>query len=244
MLVELGSGSSVKTRILIREFVRRQGRLRYVPVDISPTALGNSARQLLEDFPELEITGLAAEYQNGLDHLLKTEDHPRLVLWLGSNIGNFERPAAADFLRGIRTAMADRDQLLVGIDLRKDATILQRAYDDSQGVTARFNLNILAHINRELGGRFELDRFSHRATYDEEAGRIAMFLVSEVEQVVAIDALGMEVQLAAGEAIHTEHAYKYSRQEIADTCAAAALRLERHLVDAAGRFSLNLLGPA
>ena len=243
-LVELGSGSSAKTRILIDHLVRRQGGLRYVPVDISPTALEKSSERLLADFPSLEIVALASEYRTGLDYVHEMNDQPRLILWLGSNIGNFERAGAADFLHAIRAAMEAEDRLLVGVDLRKDSVVLQRAYDDEQGVTARFNLNILAHINRQLGGHFQLERFSHRAVYEEREGRIAMYLVSEVEQSVSIDHLQLEVSFAAGEAVHTEYSYKYSRQEIEQTTTTAGLGLVRHLLDAENRFSLNLFAPA
>jgi L-histidine N-alpha-methyltransferase len=242
-LVELGSGSSVKTRILIDHLVRRQHNLRYVPVDISPTALKKSSEQLLADFPGLEILALASEYKSGLELVHDMQGPARLILWLGSNIGNFERPAATEFLVAVRAAMAPADRLLVGVDLRKDATILQPAYDDAQGITARFNLNILAHVNRQLGGHFRLDRFSHRATYDVEEGRVAMYLVSDLEQTVAIDRLHMHVRFATGESVHTEYSYKYSREEIENTAAAADLNLERHFLDAAQRFSLNLLAP-
>ena len=242
-LVELGSGSSVKTRILIDHLVRRQHRLRYVSVDISPTALTKSSERLLADFPSLEILALACEYQAGLDHVRGMQGEARLILWLGSNIGNFERIAAADFLDTIRASMRPTDRLLVGVDLRKDAAVLQPAYDDAQGITARFNRNILAHINRRLGGHFRLDRFSHRATYEEEEGRIAMYLVSESDQTVAVDHLNLNVRFEAGENVHTEYSYKYSRQEIETTATAAGLNLERHFMDGEQRFSLNLLEP-
>jgi dimethylhistidine N-methyltransferase len=240
---ELGSGSAVKTRLLIEAFLARHGRLRYVPVDISPTILEESARALLEQFPQLEIHALAAEYAAGLAYLRKEADRPKLVLWLGSNIGNLGRADAHAFLSAARNCLSAQDRLLVGIDLRKDRETLERAYDDSQGVTARFNLNLLARINRELGGRFDLDAFRHRARYDEELGRVEIYLDSRRDQAVRIDALDLTVSFAAGESIHTEYSYKYSPGEISRLAAAAGLRVERQWFDAAGRFSLNLLGP-
>ena len=242
-LVELGSGSAAKTRILIEAFLCRQGALRYIPVDISRTILEESSPALLQDFPELEILAIAGEYQDGLEYLKTRSDQPVLILWLGSNVGNFERSEAAAFLRRVRDTMSPQDRLLVGIDLRKDRAVLERAYDDAQGVTARFNLNILAHINRELGGHFDLENFHHRAVYNPEPGRIEMYLVSTNAQSIPIDHLDLEVEFAAGEAIHTENSYKYSRAEIQALASDAGLRLEQQFFDAHQRFSVNLFAP-
>ena len=240
LLVELGSGSAVKTRILIEALLRRQGMLRYIPVDISPTALEESSRSLLRDFPALIVTAVVAEYHAGLGHLKREADLPKLIVWLGSNIGNFDRSDAARFLRGLRDLMSPVDRVLVGIDLRKDRPTLDRAYDDPQGVTARFNLNLLVRINREFGGQFDLATFRHRAVYNEDAGRVEMYLVSARAQRVRVDHLRLEVPFAEGEAIHTEDSYKYSAAEIEGLATAADLRLEHQWFDAGGRFSVNL----
>ena len=170
-------------------------------------------------------------------------ERPKLVLWLGSNIGNFERSEAAAFLGQVRGTMTSADRLLVGIDLRKDRAVLEAAYDDAQGVTAEFNLNLLARINRELDGRFDLREFRHRAVYDEEAGRVEIYLVSTCSQRVAHRPLGLEVDFAAGEAMHTENSYKYSLVEIDSLARAAGLTLDRRWLDAGERFSLNLFEP-
>src|SRR5439155_460835 len=138
-----------ETRLLIEAVLRRQGKLRYVPVDISQSMLDESAQALLADYRGLEITAIASEYRSGLRHLGKDTHLPKLIAWLGSNIGNFTRAEARHFLGGIRDAMSPEDRLLLGVDLRKDAHVLWRAYDDAQGVTARFNKNLLARINRE-----------------------------------------------------------------------------------------------
>jgi L-histidine N-alpha-methyltransferase len=243
-LVELGSGSAVKTRLLIEAALSHGGSLRYVPIDISTTMLEESCLGLLTDYPALQIVAVAGEYREGLRRLKAEPIRPKLVLWLGSNVGNFDRPQAADFLGQVRATLSSRDRLLVGIDLRKDRAVLERAYDDARGVTARFNANILVRINRELGGHFDLGRFRHRAVYDEAAGRIEMYLVSTSAQRVAIDALGLEAALAAGEAIHTENSYKYSPAEIQALAASAGLTVARQWFDAGRRFSLNLLAPA
>jgi dimethylhistidine N-methyltransferase len=232
-LVELGSGSAAKTQILIEALLRRHESLRYVPVDLSKEMLEESAWALLAQYPDLEIVAVAGEYQDGLQHLHSHAGRPKLILWLGSSIGNLERREAAAFLHQVRDAMRPGDHLLVGIDLRKDRDILVPAYDDAAGVTARFNLNLLARINRELGGRFDLTRFRHRAVYNEIDGRVEMFLVSTNAQRVAIDGLGIEVSFAAGEAIHTENSYKYSRAEIESLAEQSGLGIEAQWFDTA-----------
>jgi dimethylhistidine N-methyltransferase len=241
-LIELGSGSAVKTRLLIEAFLRRHPVQRYLPLDICRTSLEESSLDLLRTYPNLEVLAIAAEYQEGLEHLRTTAARPRLILWLGSNIGNLERAAAARFLAQVRAILAPGDRLLIGVDLRKDRSVLEAAYDDACGVTAAFNRNLLARINRELGGHFDLSTFRHRAVYNEPVGRIEMYLVSEAAQQVPIDELGLTVSLAAGEAIHTENSYKYSPEEIAALAAAAGLCCEREWFDSERRFNLTLFG--
>jgi L-histidine N-alpha-methyltransferase len=261
-LIELGSGSAVKTRILIEAFLRQAARsdwaaqqpaLRYVPLDICRTVLEETARDLLPSFPDLEIIAIAGEYHEGLDHLeavrkggtpglLQTVVARRkLILWLGSNIGNLERSEASQFLGRVRATMTPADRMLVGIDLRKDRAVLEAAYDDCCGVTAAFNRNLLARVNRDLGGHFDLSAFRHRAVYDEKAGRVEMYLVSLRAQKVNIDHLGLGVAFAEGEAIHTENSYKYSQAEIETVAAAAGLCLELVWLDPELRFQLSLL---
>jgi L-histidine N-alpha-methyltransferase len=243
-LVELGSGSADKTRLLIDALLRQHGALRYVPVDICRPVLEASARALLHDYPAIEVHAIAGDYHDALRHLAQEAGRPKLILWLGSSIGNLDRPDAAGFLRRVRETMAGEDRLLVGIDLRKARRVLEPAYDDARGVTARFNRNLLARINRELGGRFDPDSFLHRAVYDEARGRIEMYLVSPRAQRVRIDALDLVVPFDAGEAIHTENSYKYSLEEIAALAQDAGLALERRWLDASGRFSLSLCARA
>lgn len=240
-LVELGSGSAAKTRLLIEAFRRRHQALRYVPIDISPTILEESSLALLDEYPGLEIVAVSAEYHEGLRQLQEENDRPKLILWLGSNVGNFDPPAAASFLRRVGESMTGCDRLLLGIDLRKERELLERAYDDAGGVTARFNLNLLARINRELGGQFDLAAFRHRAVYNESAGRVEIYLDSRHAQRARIDALDLEIPFAAGEPIHTENSYKYSQAEIQRLARDAGLRVERQWLDDKSRFSVNLL---
>ena len=242
-LVELGSGSGEKTQLLIDALLDAQDALRYVPIDISKSALEASAKALLASRPRLSVVGVAAEYSVGLRHLPRAETGRRLFLWLGSNIGNLERAAAREFVRGLRERMGPRDALLLGVDLRKDASIVQPAYDDAQGVTARFNKNLLARINRELGGEFDLDAFEHRARYLEDEGRIVVHLESKRAQTVRIRDLDMAVSFDAGEGIHTENSIKYSPAEIDALAAHAGLRIVARFLDSEERFTEVLLSP-
>jgi L-histidine Nalpha-methyltransferase len=242
-LVELGSGSAAKTRLLIEALLKRHAKVRYVPIDICRMIVEESSLQLLQEYPRLEILAIAAEYHEGLGHLRTATAGPKLILWLGSNVGNLHRAEATHFLQEVRGTMVAGDLLLVGIDLRKDRVMLERAYDDPQGVTADFNLNLLVRINRELNGHFDFEAFRHQARYNEDPGRIEMYLISKKDQRVRIDSLDLEISLAAGEAIHTENSYKYSLEEIHSLAAGAGLRIDSQWLDAEGRFSVNRLAP-
>lgn len=242
-LIELGSGSATKTRHLLDALARRGRLRRYVMVDISPSALDASARELVRDYPGLEVLPFTGEYEDGLARLDALAPPPRLVLWLGSNVGNLHREEAARFLASWRARLTRDDRLLIGIDLRKERSTLERAYDDAAGVTARFNLNLLARINEELQADFDLSAFKHRARWDETLGRIEMELESLKDQRVRIARLGLDVDLARGETIHTENSYKYSEAEIDALAAAAGLRVAGRWFDRARRFSETLLAP-
>jgi L-histidine N-alpha-methyltransferase len=237
-LAELGSGNSAKTRLLIEAFLRRHGGLRYLPVDISRSMLEESSLELLEQYRTLEIRAIASEYEAGLHHVRTETEQPKLIAWLGSNVGNLERAEAEAFVGGIRAAMASDDRLLIGIDLRKEA------YDDPAGATARFSLNLLGRINRELGGRFDTDAFRHRAEYHEDEGRVEIALESRCEQTVAIEDIGLEIEFAEGESIHIENAYKYSLEEVDGLAATADMGVDGRWLDPLERFSLNLMAPA
>jgi dimethylhistidine N-methyltransferase len=242
-LAELGSGSSTKTRTLIEAFLRHQGRLRYVPVDISRSILDEAAHALLADYGGLEITAIASEYRDGLRHLGKETRRPKLIAWLGSNIGNFPRDEAHHFAGGIRDAMGADDRLLLGVDLRKDVRVLAKAYDDAQGVTARFNKNLLARINRELGGEFDLADWSHRARVVDDGGCVEIGLVCRRACEVRVAALDRSFRFDRGDFIHTEDSTKYSEKEVAALADAASLRVVERWLDANRRFSVTLLAP-
>ena len=241
-LFELGSGSASKTRRLIDALLAKQSRLTYVPVDISTAALEESASALLGDYEGLSVTAYAADYDTALPRLRENfeEGARALVLFLGSNIGNFDRAEARDFLRRVRKTLRPDDCLLLGADLKKNAEILEAAYADPLGVTAAFNLNLLVRINRELRADFPLQGFHHVAFYNEAEGRIEMHLESYSQRTVRIGALALAVRFEPRERIHTENSYKYSLDELSALAAQTGFELRHTWLDSARDFSSNL----
>ena len=207
-VVELGSGSSTKTHLLLRALLERQIHGIYAPIDVSASALDQAKSALAETFPKLEVRPIHADYLEGLASL-KRNGTRCLVLFLGSTIGNFDPAHATKFLRSVRENLQPGDALLIGMDLAKAPSILVPAYDDALGITALFNLNVLARLNREWGADFELESFRHVALWNEAGSRIEMHLESQVRQSVSIPALDIEIVLHEGERIHTENSYKY-----------------------------------
>ncbi len=240
-LLEMGSGSASKTRLIIEALLREQEELLFMPVDISATALESSSRILLQSYPRLRIEAYAADYFAGLAELGKTSRGRTLALFLGSNISNFDKEEAIRFLKAMRKVLHFGDALLLGADLKKDPPTLEAAYNDALGVTSAFNLNVLARINRELGGDFNLRSFKHYAFYNEGEGRIEIYIQSLEDQHVRIDKLDLEVEFAAGELIHTENSYKYDRAGIDDLATSTGFKCVRSWLDSHGRFSSNLL---
>jgi len=240
-LLEMGSGSASKTRLVIEALLRRQPQLLFMPVDISATALESSSRILLQSYPRLAIEAYAADYFAGLAELGKKPRKRTLALFIGSNISNFDRDEALRFLRALRSVLHKGDALLLGADLKKDPAILEAAYNDALGVTSAFNLNVLARINRELGGTFDLRAFKHRAFYNEALGRIEIYIESLFNQRVHIEKLDLEVDFALGELIHTENSYKYDMNGIAQLGAETGFERSHTWFDSQERFSSNLL---
>lgn len=212
-LVELGSGSSVKTRLLLDEYQRRDSPMHYVPIDISASMLEESAQGLIADYPRLSVHGLATDYLSGLAALPPARQ--RLVLFLGSNLGNFNDVEQAELFGRLATALQPQDYFLLGLDLRKSITILEAAYNDAAGVTAAFNLNMLRRINREFGANFNLSQFRHLAFYNRDQHQIEMHLQSELAQEVEIAELGLRVFFAPQETIHTEISRKFDARQVA-----------------------------
>lgn len=244
VLVELGSGSSVKTTIIIEALLEKNGSASYTPIDISRSMLEESATQLRARYDGLEIVSIAAEYTEGLARLREFDKRPELILWLGSSIGNFERDGAVAFLKGITAGLTSRDRLLIGFDLVKDLEVLKKAYNDSRGVTAAFDLNLLARINRELGGEFDIDSFEHTAEYNTEKDRIEMYLVSKRDQDVPIESLNRTFHFDKGERIHTENSHKYTQAAIEEIADEVGLHIIRQWNDPRDWFNLTLFAPA
>jgi L-histidine N-alpha-methyltransferase len=239
-LVELGSGSSRKTRALL-DAMRDAGLLeRYVPFDVCPEAILAAAGPLARDYPGLEVDGVAGDFDRHLSALALREGAPRLVAFLGGTIGNLDPAARTPFLRSVAELMDDDDVLLVGTDLAGDPARIRRAYDDAQGVTAEFNRNVLHVMNRELRADFDPGAFAHVALYDPGPPWIEMRLRARSRQVVTLRALEMEVVFAAGEELRTEISCKFTREMVAEMYADAGLRLAEWHEDRRGWFAVSL----
>jgi dimethylhistidine N-methyltransferase len=230
-LVELGSGSARKTRLLFDALLANQRTLDYAPVDVDSGMLEKSGRALLIEYAGLRVSALRGDFREPARALaaLPPSHERTVVLFLGSSIGNLDPGEAIAMLRNLRPALRDGDALFLGVDLRKSKSVLEPAYDDALGVTAAFNLNLLGRINRELGGDFDLSRFAHRAVYDEQLGRIEMHLSSRGAQTVHI--ADYEVHFADGETIHTENSWKYDDASLATLAAEAGFTVERRWTD-------------
>jgi L-histidine N-alpha-methyltransferase len=236
-LVELGAGSATKTRLVIDE-MRSSGCAEcYVPIDVSKEFLEATALQLQADYPDIKITPVVSDITEPF--ALPPMASPTLVAFLGSTIGNFPREPAIRLLSHVARAMGQSDRFLLGADLRKDPEIINRAYNDSRGVTAAFNLNILERLNRELGADFPVGGYDHKAFYSSEHHRVEMHLIARKAHKVVIPEIG-EIQFRAGESIRTELSYKYDRPTLEDILKAAGLVMEKWMPADDGSFALAL----
>ncbi len=237
-LVELGSGAASKTRILL-DAMARAGNLRtYVPLDVSESMVRRSAEELAGAYPELTVHGLVADFHHHLGHIPPGE--PRLVIFLGSTIGNLRSEEAVAFLRGIARPMAPGDFFLLGVDLVKDTAVIEAAYDDDAGVTAEFNRNILRVVNRLARGDFAPERFAHRAFFEPVNRWIEMRLVARGAQTVRLAKLDLSFELADGEELLTEISCKYERRQVERMLAAGGFELERWFEGGERLFGLAL----
>lgn len=234
-LVEYGSGSSVKSRLVI-EACRPAA---YVPVDISRDHLEQSARAIFDGYPALAVYPTCADYTTPFELPSTVAALPRLAFFPGSSIGNFEPSAANDFLRGVAKVVGPGGWLVLGVDTKKDREVFDRAYTDAGGITEQFNKNLLSNINNEVGANFDLHGFRHLAVYNEDAGRIEMYLVSERDQ--RVDVAGMEIAFAAGERLHTENSYKYAPGEFVALAERSGFECADILLDERAYFMVLLL---
>ena len=235
-LIELGAGSAEKSRIILSA-MRDQGDSGvYVPIDVSSSFLNQTAGRLRREYPGLRVEPLVADITDDFD-LPVGLPHPALYAFLGGTIGNFYPPAAIRLLRRVRLAMEPSDRFLMGVDLRKDIGRIEAAYNDSQGVTAAFNRNMLLVLNHELGSNFDPATFDHRAFYETATHRIEMHLVSKLDQEIRIPGIGL-VPFAAGESLRTEISCKHDRASVTELFAAAGLRIETWRPDPEALFAL------
>jgi len=238
-LVELGSGTSVKTRLILDILTKLQDSIEYFPIDISEI-LTESSEQLLKDYDNLHITGLIDTYEGGLKFLKNFDDKKNLIIFLGSSFGNFSPKDGHKFLQKINSTMKSGDLFLIGLDLVKDKHILESAYDDSEGVTAEFNLNILSRINDELDADFYLKNFTHHSIYNVKEQRIEMYLKSLVNQSVIVSKSNLVLNLEKDELILTEHSHKYRLSQISELLDSTGFEIKHTWLDDNKHFSLTL----
>jgi len=241
-LIELGAGDGLKTKILLRYLLEAEVDFRYVPVDISAAALDGLEASLRTELPSLRVEPVVTDYLSALQ-LMATKPGRKVVLFLGSNIGNFLPDDRQDFLRSLAQPLTPDDRLLIGFDLQKDPRLIRAAYDDTQGVTAAFNLNLLTRLNRELGAEFDLAQWRHYTDYDPLAGVVRSFVVSARAQTVPIAALGTNFDFDAWEIIHTENSYKFTAGQIHDVAANTGFRVASFFTDAEDYFADVIFTP-
>jgi dimethylhistidine N-methyltransferase len=239
-LIEFGAGDTEKPFPLIAQILAAQLSLTYTAIDISDTALSDLSFRVLEKFPDLKFQGLNQEYFEALNSVKIENNNRNLVLFLGSNIGNFNHDQSIDFLVKLNTSLNPGDYLLIGFDLKKDNSILIPAYDDAAGITRKFNMNLLERINRELGGNFHVDNFYHRAIYNDTSGAMESFLLSNCVQDVYIEKLRQNFNFTSGERIHTESSHKYDLNDIDYLAEASGFKILESFLDSRKYFACSL----
>ncbi len=236
-LIELGAGDGRKTVVLIDHFIKRYVEFEYITLDISPESVNGLTLSLEQMFsPGLKVTGIIAEYFDGLKWLANKSSSKNLILFLGSNIGNFDYLSARKFLRHLWDCLKPEDQLLIGFDLKKDIEVLNRAYNDPGKVTREFNMNLLDRINRELGGDFDRERFLYYSGYEVTTGAVESYLVSRERQEVSIRDLNRVFSFEAWEPIHTESSYKFLETEIVCLAAETGFQVQKDFFDSRRYF--------
>ena len=239
-LVELGSGSSTKTRTLIDILEKSQKHIEYFPIDISDI-LRDSCKELHNDYKNLCITGIIDDYEPALELVKNYDGMNNLIVFLGSSFGNYEPKAGLRFLQKINSLMKNNDLFLLGLDLTKDETVLEKAYNDSQGITAQFNLNVLSRINSELDANFDINKFVHHAVYNKNQNRIEMYLRSLEKQIVNIPKADLVLEIKKDELIHTENSFKFTISQIKEMSALSNFQIQDIWCDEKRYFGLVLL---
>lgn len=239
-LVELGAGDGLKTKELLRMLDRKLFNFDYLPIDISQNALDQLERKIARELPSVSLKKMQGDYFEVIESL-KSRKHPKVVLFLGSNLGNMSDEEATDFIFKLGENLNPEDRFLLGVDLIKDASIVLPAYDDKDGITAAFNINLLTRINKELGGNFDVDQFKHQPEYTEKEGIAKSFLMSLSNQEVRLDKIGKTFKFEAGEKITTEISRKYNDQIIKEIIQNSAFQLVDKITDSKNYFSNYIL---
>ncbi|TMM56281.1 L-histidine N(alpha)-methyltransferase [Maribacter algarum] len=235
-LIELGAGDGKKTKILLQNLVENKANFKYLPIDISPNVLDQLSSSLKTEIPEVVVKPEQGTYFEALENIASLTDEKKVILFLGSNIGNLLHPQAIDFLTQVRELMHKDDLFFVGFDQKKNPQTILDAYNDSTGITAAFNKNVLTRINSELEGNFDLDKFLHWEVYDPETGTAKSYLVAKETQVIAIKKLDLEVEFAQWETIHTEISQKYDDKTIEWLAEKSGLQVETQFTDSKNQY--------
>jgi dimethylhistidine N-methyltransferase len=235
-LVELGAGDGRKTSILLDHFLKKNFAFEYIPIDISEASMQTLTELIDIKFPSLTCKGIVAEYFDGIKWLNLMNSQRNMVLFLGSNLGNFDKAHARAFLHNLWNALNDGDIAVIGFDLKKDIDLMLKAYNDSEGITAEFNLNLLRRINQELGGNFDLNKFQFHSSYDVFTGAMESYLVSREKQIVVVKKISQSFSFEAWEPIHTEYSYKYLETDIRELADETGFKIEKQLYDSKKYF--------
>lgn len=240
-LIELGAGDGLKTKLLLNELVKQNADFQYIPIDISSNALEGLESDLNVTMPQVKVKPMQGDYFAILEKLKGISSRNKLVLFLGSNIGNFTKQEAKEFLCGAYDALSSGDRILLGVDLKKDPAIIQNAYDDAAGITASFNLNLLSRMNKELGADFDLSAFKHWETYDPVSGETKSYIVSKKDQEVYFSHLEKSFSFEAWEGIWVELSQKYSLSEIEKFANDCGFVIENHFLDSKKYYTNTML---
>lgn len=240
-IIELGAGDGTKTKLLLSAFQSNNIKVRYFPVDISKDSLEVLDQNMKAALPELEVNPLHADFLSGLSDFKKISDKPKLVLFLGANIGNFEVSEASVFMRSVSSMLSQRDFMIVGFDMMKVPSIIEKAYHDYRGVTTLFNKNVLIRLNRELGANFNVGNFEHWPIYDPVSGSCRSYLVSTISQEVVFKSIAMTVKFKPWETIHMEVSQKYSEEMLNNLVSISGFQVDKLLFDERRFFSLALM---
>jgi len=235
-LIELGSGDGKKTKILLKEFAQKQSKNNYFPIDISKSAIQNLLADLKQEIPSLHCFGVVAEYFQGIKWIESHSQQRNFVLFMGSNIGNFDADKTFVFLKTLKASLQPGDFILIGFDLKKDIKLLQAAYDDEQHVTRDFNLNLLRRMNRELGANFDLKSFQHYATYNVHKGAMESYVISLKKQTITFKDLNCSFDFKEYEPIHLEYSFKFTIDQIQKLADKAGFSVRSNFMDSRGFF--------